>query len=152
MTIRIITVGKRHEAWVAEGIERFAKRLKKPYDIEFKLVPHTTAGEQRSRDEESAAILKQVRAQDHVMLLDERGTNFRSPQLAEHLQQLFDTSRSVVLVIGGAYGVNDELRARADTVWSLSNLVFPHQLVRLMVTEQIYRAQEISAGRPYHHQ
>ncbi|MGO1537613.1 MAG: 23S rRNA (pseudouridine(1915)-N(3))-methyltransferase RlmH, partial [Yaniella sp.] len=53
---------------------------------------------------------------------------------------------------GGAYGVNDQLRARADTVWSLSNLVFPHQLVRLMVAEQIYRAQEISAGRPYHHQ
>ncbi|MDN6350790.1 MAG: 23S rRNA (pseudouridine(1915)-N(3))-methyltransferase RlmH, partial [Yaniella sp.] len=84
--------------------------------------------------------------------LDERGKNFSSPQLAGQLQQLFDTSHSVALVIGGAYGVNDQLRARADTVWSLSNLVFPHQLVRLMVAEQIYRAQEISAGRPYHHQ
>lgn len=152
MSIRIITVGKRHEAWVADGIERFAKRLKKPYDLEFKLVPHTTAGEQRSRDEESAAILKQLRPADHVMLLDERGKDFTSPSLASHLQQLFDTSRNVALVIGGAYGVNDHLRARADTVWSLSKLVFPHQLVRLMVTEQIYRAQEISAGRPYHHQ
>lgn len=152
MSIRIITVGKRHEAWVADGIARFAKRLKKPYDLEFKLVPHTTAGEQRSRDEESAAILKQLRSLDHVMLLDERGKNFTSPGLASHLQQLFDTSRHVALVIGGAYGVNDQLRARADTVWSLSKLVFPHQLVRLMVTEQIYRAQEISAGRPYHHQ
>lgn len=145
-------MGKRHESWVADGIERFDKRLKKPYDVEFKLVPHTTAGEQRSRDEETAAILKHVRDQDHVMLLDERGKNFNSPALAGHLQQLFDTSRNVVLVIGGAYGVNDQLRARADTVWSLSNLVFPHQLVRLMVVEQIYRAQEISANRPYHHQ
>lgn len=152
MSIRIITVGKRHEAWVADGIDRFAKRLKKPYDLAFKLVPHTTAGEQRSRDEESAAIMKQLRPTDHVMLLDERGKNFSSPQLAGQLQQLFDTSHSVALVIGGAYGVNDQLRARADTVWSLSNLVFPHQLVRLMVAEQIYRAQEISAGRPYHHQ
>lgn len=152
LSIRIITVGKRHEAWVADGIERFAKRLKKPYNLEFKLVPHATAGEQRSRDEESATILKQLRAADHVMLLDERGKSFSSPQLAAHLQHLFDTSRNVALVIGGAYGVNDQLRARADTVWSLSNLVFPHQLVRLMVTEQIYRAQEISAGRPYHHQ
>ncbi|NLZ98363.1 MAG: 23S rRNA (pseudouridine(1915)-N(3))-methyltransferase RlmH [Micrococcus sp.] len=148
----MITVGKRHEAWVADGIDRFAKRLKKPYDLAFKLVPHTTAGEQRSRDEESAAIMKQLRPTDHVMLLDERGKNFSSPQLAGQLQQLFDTSHNVALVIGGAYGVNDQLRARADTVWSLSNLVFPHQLVRLMVTEQIYRAQEISAGRPYHHQ
>ena len=152
LSIHVITVGKRHEAWVADGIQRFIKRLKKPYDVTFKLVPHTTAGEQRSRDEESAAITKQLRSSDHVILLDERGKIFSSPQLADHLQQLFDTSRSVALVIGGAYGVNDQLRARADTVWSLSNLVFPHQLVRLMVTEQIYRAQEISAGRPYHHQ
>ena len=152
LSIHVITVGKRHEAWVADGIQRFIKRLKKPYDVTFKLVPHTTAGEQRSRDEESAAITKQLRSSDHVILLDERGKNFSSPQLADHLQQLFDTSRSVALVIGGAYGVNDQLRARVDTVWSLSNLVFPHQLVRLMVTEQIYRAQEISAGRPYHHQ
>ena len=152
MTIRIITVGKRHEQWVADGIERFSKRLKKPYDVEFKFVPHTTAGEQRSRGEESAAIEKHLRPADHVILLDERGKNFTSPQLAGQLQQFFDTSRHPVLIIGGAYGVNDRLRARANILWSLSNLVFPHQLVRLLVTEQIYRAQEISAGRPYHHQ
>ncbi len=152
MSIRIITVGKRHEAWVVEGINRFAKRLKKPYDVEFIFVPHTTAGEQRSRDEESAAIGKQLRAQDHVILLDERGEQCTSPQLANRLQRLFDTSHRVVFIIGGAYGVNESLRARANTVWSLAKLVFPHQLVRLMVVEQIYRAQEISAGRPYHHQ
>lgn len=152
MSIRIVSVGKRHEPWVADGIERFRQRLKKPYDIDFTLVPHTTAGEQRSREEESAAIAKHLQPSDHVMLLDERGKQFTSPQLAGHLQQLFDTARRPVLVIGGSYGVNDRLRARADTLWSLSKLVFPHQLVRLMVTEQIYRAQEISAGRPYHHQ
>ncbi len=152
MTIRIITVGKRHEDWVSTGIARFLKRLKKPYDVYFIFVPHTTAGEQRSREEESAAIEKQLRPRDHVILLDERGKNFSSPQLASHLQQLFDTGRQPTLIIGGAYGVSDRLRARADTVWSLSNLVFPHQLVRLMVVEQVYRAQEISGGRPYHHQ
>lgn len=152
MSIRIITVGKRHETWVVEGINRFTKRLKKPYDIDFTFIPHTTAGQQRSRDEESAAISKQLRAQDHVILLDERGTQCTSPQLANRLQQLFDTSHRVVFIIGGAYGVNESLRSRANTVWSLAKLVFPHQLVRLMVVEQIYRAQEISAGRPYHHQ
>lgn len=149
--MRIITVGKRHETWVADGIDRFLKRLKKPYDVDFVLVPHATAGEQRSREEESAAIEKHLRPQDYVILLDERGKNFTSPQLASHLQQLFDTGRHPTLIIGGAYGVNDRLRARANTVWSLSKLVFPHQLVRLMVVEQVYRAQEISAGRPYHH-
>ena len=152
MSIRIISVGKRHEPWVVDGIERFSQRLKKPYDVDFKLVPHTNAGEQRSREEESAAIEKHLRPADHVILLDERGKQFTSPQLAGHLQQLFDTARHPVLIIGGAYGVNDRLRARANTIWALSKLVFPHQLVRLMVVEQIYRAQEISAGRPYHHQ
>lgn len=152
MTVKILTVGKRHEAWVTDGIARFEKRLKKPYDIAFRMIPHTTAGEQRSRAEESEAIAKQLRPTDHVILLDERGQHFTSPQLAGHLQRLFDTGQSVVLVIGGAYGVSDELRARANTVWSLSKLVFPHQLVRLILAEQIYRAQEISAGRPYHHQ
>ena len=152
MSIRIITVGKRHESWVADGIERFRKRLKKPYEIDFTFVPHTTAGEQRSREEESAAVEKHLRPTDHVILLDERGKQFTSPQLAGHVQQLFDTARHPVVVIGGAYGVNDRLRARADTIWSLSKLVFPHQLVRLVLAEQVYRAQEISAGRPYHHQ
>lgn len=145
-------MGKRHESWVADGIERFRKRLKKPYEIDFTFVPHTTAGEQRSREEESAAVEKHLRPTDHVILLDERGKQFTSPQLAGHVQQLFDTARHPVVVIGGAYGVNDRLRARADTIWSLSKLVFPHQLVRLMLVEQLYRAQEISAGRPYHHQ
>ncbi|MFD6815106.1 23S rRNA (pseudouridine(1915)-N(3))-methyltransferase RlmH [Enteractinococcus coprophilus] len=152
LAIRVITVGKRHEAWVSEGIERFLKRLKKPYDTQFVFVPHATATEQRSRQEESAAIEKQLRPSDYVILLDERGKDFTSPQLARHLQQLFDTARHPTFIIGGAYGVNDQLRARANTVWSLSNLVFPHQLVRLLVVEQVYRAQEISAGRPYHHQ
>ena len=126
-------MGKRHESWVAEGIERFIKRLKKPYDVDFTFVPHATAGEQRSREDESAAIEKHLRAQDYVILLDERGKNFTSPLLASHLQQLFDTARHPVLIIGGAYGVNDRLRARANTVWSLSNLVFPHQIGRAHV-------------------
>src|SRR5690625_7132452 len=99
---------------MVDGIERFSRRLKKPYDVDFTFVPHTTAGEQRSREEESAAIERHLRPADHVMLLDERGQQFTSVQLAGHLQQLFDTSRHPVLVIGGAYGVNDRLRARAE--------------------------------------
>ena len=71
--------------------------------------------------------------------------------LAAHLQQQFDVGRPVTVVIGGAYGVDETVHARANRVWSLSGLVFPHQLVRLILAEQVYRAQEISAGRPYHH-
>lgn len=147
----MVAVGKKHEAWVTEGIERYAKRLRKPYDISWKLLPHSSQEGETARSEESARILKSLKGDEHLILLDERGKNIASPQLATTLQSQFDTGQHVCLVIGGAYGVNDELHQRADFVWSLSKLVFPHQLVRLILAEQIYRAQEISAGRSYHH-
>ena len=96
-------------------------------------------------------MLGTIRPEEHVILLDERGKNLSSPDLAQHLQSRFDVGASVAMVIGGAYGVDEQLHGRADLVWSLSKLVFPHQLVRMILAEQIYRAQEISAGRPYHH-
>ena len=89
---------------------------------------------------------------DYVILLDERGKAITSPALAKTLQKPLDNSRSVTLIIGGAYGVDQSVHDRADFVWSLSPLVFPHQLVRLILAEQIYRAQEIAGGRPYHHE
>ncbi|WP_022871937.1 23S rRNA (pseudouridine(1915)-N(3))-methyltransferase RlmH [Nesterenkonia alba] len=151
MSITALTVGKKHEPWVVDGIERYTKRLRKPYDLTWKLLPHSVQSDDAARDEESTRILRALSPRDHVILLDERGTNISSPQLATRLQRRFDTGESVVVVIGGAYGVNSHIHARADFTWSLSKLVFPHQLVRLILAEQIYRAQEISAGRPYHH-
>ncbi len=114
--------------------------------------PHSQREGDAAREEESDRILKALKPQDFVVLLDERGSSLTSPQLAAALQKQFDTGKNVVMIIGGAYGVSAELQKRADLVWSLSGLVFPHQLVRLIIAEQIYRAQEISAGRPYHHE
>lgn len=151
MSITVIAVGKKHESWVREGIDRYAARLRKPYDLSWTLIPHSAKQETAAREEESGRILQSIRPADHVLVLDERGSMLSSPGLAKRLQRQFDTGIPVVCVIGGAYGVNEELRSRANTVWSLSDLVFPHQLVRLILTEQVYRAQEISAGRPYHH-
>jgi len=88
---------------------------------------------------------------DYVILLDERGKALDSPTLSKVLEEPLNRSQLVVLIIGGAYGVDESIHERANIVWSLSPLVFPHQLVRLMLTEQLYRAQEISVGRPYHH-
>lgn len=151
MSITVLAVGKKHESWVAEGIERYTKRLRKPYDLSWKLLPHSAKEHDAARDEESAKLLSSLTPDQHLILLDERGTNISSPKLATHLQQQFDSGRGVVVVIGGVYGVSAELGSRADFTWSLSKLVFPHQLVRLVLAEQVYRAQEISAGRPYHH-
>ncbi|MFC7401916.1 23S rRNA (pseudouridine(1915)-N(3))-methyltransferase RlmH [Citricoccus sp. GCM10030269] len=151
MSVKILAIGKKHEPWVADGIDRYAKRLKKPFDVSWQLLPHSARDGDSARAEESARILTKVGERDHVLLLDERGTTFDSPGLSRHLQSRFDTGQAVTVVIGGAYGVDESVHSRADTVWSLSKLVFPHQLVRLILAEQLYRAQEIAGGRPYHH-
>lgn len=151
MSLRILAIGKKHEPWVADGIERYGRRMKKPYDVSWQLLPHSSREGDAARAEESARILAKVGAQDHLVLLDERGKNIDSPDLARTLQRPLDTARTVVLVIGGAYGVDGSVHQRADFTWSLSKLVFPHQLVRLILAEQLYRAQEIAGGRPYHH-
>lgn len=151
MSIRILAIGKKHEPWVAEGIERYQKRLKRPFEIEWVYLPHSGLEGLRAAADESRAILSRLNANDYVVLLDERGKNIDSPALAEVLKLPIEKGKNVVLIIGGAYGVDENVRVRADFIWSLSNLVFPHQLVRLILTEQIYRAQEIAAGNPYHH-
>ena len=150
--IRILAVGKKHESWVADGIERYEKRLSKPWDTEWVLLPHSSITGDRAREEESERILSRLKPDDFVLLLDERGKMLDSPTLSRTIQAQLDMSKSIICIIGGAYGVNDTLMNRADLVWSLSPLVFPHQLVRLILIEQLYRAQEIAAGHPYHHQ
>ncbi|WP_185174633.1 23S rRNA (pseudouridine(1915)-N(3))-methyltransferase RlmH [Rothia nasimurium] len=150
MTIKIIAIGKKHEKWVKDGIDRYETRLRKPWDITWQYLPHSSLAEEAARAEESRRILEKVDRDDYLVLLDERGKMLSSPALARLLEAQLGYKK-VVLVIGGAYGVDDSVRARANTVWSLSDLVFPHQLVRLIITEQIYRAGEIAAGRPYHH-
>jgi 23S rRNA (pseudouridine1915-N3)-methyltransferase len=151
VSIRILAIGKRHDLWVDGGIARYEKRLRKPFDASWLLLPHSSREGDAARSEESDRVLGKFGAGEFVVLLDERGTNVDSPRLARTLQSAFDAGRQVSLVIGGAYGVDDRVRQRADFVWSLSQLVFPHQLVRLIVAEQLYRAQEIAGGRPYHH-
>ena len=151
MPIRIIVIGKKHESWVAEGIQRYQKRLKSPFKIEWVVLVNSPATAVRARQEESQRISLRLNTNDYVILLDERGKSVNSTELTALLQSKLETSKPVVIVIGGAFGVDDAILHRADFVWSLSELVFPHQLVRLILIEQLYRAQEIAVGNPYHH-
>jgi 23S rRNA (pseudouridine1915-N3)-methyltransferase len=151
MAIRIIAVGKKHESWVSEGIERYQKRLKRPFDVEWVLLPHSAKQDLAARQDESQRILSRLTDREFVVLLDERGVLLDSPSLSRTLLTPLEQSRDVTLIIGGAYGVDQTIHDRADIVWSLSPLVFPHQMVRLLLTEQLYRGQEIAAGNPYHH-
>lgn len=151
MSVKVLAVGKKHENWVSDGIGRYEQRLRKPFDLSWQLLPHSSREGDAARSEESVRILAKLDRDTFVVVLDERGRNVDSPELARRLRGALEASRPVTVVIGGAYGVTDQVRQRADFVWSLSALVFPHQLVRLILTEQIYRAQEITAGRGYHH-
>jgi len=152
MPIRIIAIGKKHEPWVADGIERYQQRLKRPFEIEWVILPHSSLNDVAARQNESQRILSRLNVDDYVVLLDERGKIINSPDLSKILVTQLDASRQVVIIIGGAYGVDDTIQKRANYIWSLSHLVFPHQLVRLILTEQLYRAQEIAGGKPYHHE
>jgi len=151
MPIRVVAVGKKHEAWVADGIERYEKRLKKPFNISWTLLPHSLSDGSTARQDESKRILSTLHDDEFVILLDERGKLVDSPGLSKLLLAPLESSRDTTIIIGGAYGVDETIHKRADFVWSLSPLVFAHQLVRLILVEQIYRAQEIAAGGPYHH-
>jgi len=151
MPIQIIAIGKKHESWISDGVQRYQKRLKRPFSIEWVILPHSASSDNRARQEESQHILSRLKANDYVILLDEKGKNIDSPELSNLLLAQLESSKDVVVIIGGAYGVDDTIIQRANFVWSLSKLVFPHQLVRLILTEQIYRAQEIASGNPYHH-
>lgn len=150
MGITIIAIGKKHESWITEGLDRYQKRLKRPYDVEWVLLPHSSLEGAQARQEESERIIQKLVKDDYVILLDEIGKNLSSPELSALLDTQF-TRGSVTVIIGGAYGVTPELQRRVDTVWSLSRLVFPHQLVRVLLIEQLYRAQEIQNGGKYHH-
>ncbi|MBQ3293300.1 23S rRNA (pseudouridine(1915)-N(3))-methyltransferase RlmH [Candidatus Saccharibacteria bacterium] len=143
MMIRIIAGGKRHEKWAELAISEYEKRLGKPYDIKWEFI-------------EEDKLIKKLEnwpftGHDYVIICDERGQNISSDEYSAKLEQAFISSKNVIILIGGAYGFPEEIRKRADFLWSFSKLVFPHMLARLIVTEQTYRAHEIARGSHYHH-
>ena len=101
---------------------------------------------------EGILILNQLKKDDYLIVLDERGQQFTSEKLASFIQQCSNESKkNIIFLIGGAFGVSNEVLERADFTWSLSQLVFPHQLVRMILAEQIYRACTINKNEKYHH-
>ena len=141
--IRIIAGGKKHASWLAEACAEYEKRLRKPWAIEWQFVDEEKLDERVAR----------LKPDDFMVLLDENGQILGSPDLCQKLKAPLETGRDVVIVIGGAFGhFSPDILSRANLIWSLSKLVFPHQICRLIVTEQIYRAQEIYLGHAYHHE
>jgi 23S rRNA (pseudouridine1915-N3)-methyltransferase len=153
MKIAIWSVGKGDEAYIKEGVANFTKRISHYYPIDWLLIsPAKSNDPLQLKKEEAAAILKALLPNDVLILLDETGKMLSSPALAQLIQQKANQSaHRIVFLIGGAYGVSNEIKARAQFTWSLSELVFPHMLVRLILAEQVYRACSILANEKYHH-
>lgn len=147
MKLLLIAIGKSHDPAIKTGIEDFTDRIRHVFPVEWALVPSD------SIEKEATKILKLIKPDDYVVLLDERGTQFSSPEVAKLMEGRMNAGvKRVVFIIGGAYGVDATIQKAANTTWSLSRLVFPHQIVRLLLTEQIYRALSIVRGEKYHHE
>ncbi len=153
MKVRLLLVGRTERGHVSEGLEHYLERVRRSAGVEVVVLPEAgTGGAAQQARLEEPRILGALQPGERVVLLDERGRTLTSPQFAGQLGAWRDQGvRQVVFIIGGAYGVTDAVRERADLMLSLSAMTFPHQLVRLLFAEQLYRAFSILGGRPYHH-
>ncbi len=153
----LISLGKPHDTHFKDGIQEFSNRLNKYFSSEWIIVapPKNAAvlSVSEAKKTEAGLLMQHIQKDDFVVLLDERGKQFTSPLLANFIQQRANEScKRIVFIIGGAFGVDELIIKRANYTWSLSNLVFPHMMVRLILAEQLYRACTILRNEKYHHE
>lgn len=152
----LILVGKTVNKHFVAGIDDYAERITHYMPFEIITIPELRNTKNLSEDQQKTAegdlILRQIQPSDTVVLLDEHGKEFRSVNYARWLSQKQQTARRLVFVIGGPYGFSEAVYARANEKLSLSKMTFSHQMVRLIFTEQLYRACTIIKGEPYHHE
>lgn len=156
MKTELILVGRTVNKHFVAGIEDYAERIGHYMPFNITTIPELKNTKNLSEEQQKLAegelILKQIQPQDTVVLLDEHGREMRSVEFARWLEQKRNTARRLVFVIGGPYGFSQAIYARANEQLSLSRMTFSHQMVRLVFTEQIYRACTIIKGEPYHHE
>jgi 23S rRNA (pseudouridine1915-N3)-methyltransferase len=156
MKIECWSVGKSHDAYVLQGVNDFIQRIGNYYPVEWRLFNvKKNAGsfsQQKLKSEEAGLIQTALKPDDWLVSLDENGKSLSSRKFAEFIQNRGNEGvKKLVFLIGGAYGLDESLLKQSKFIWSLSSLTFPHQLVRLILTEQIYRACSISRNEKYHH-
>jgi 23S rRNA (pseudouridine1915-N3)-methyltransferase len=143
-----LSVGKEKDELTHDIVRHFETRLLRYLPVEWLYVEH-----QSTKEKEGEKILSLLKKEDYVVLLDEKGVNMKSEELAGMVEnRMVDSAKRMVFVIGGAYGVSSPVHARANYTWKLSSLVFPHMLVRIILIEQLYRAMTILRGEKYHHE
>jgi len=153
--LAILAVGHRMPDWVTAAYEEYAKRMPREMPLQLKeLKPaqrsNATGDTPRWLKTEAEHIEVAIPQGALRVVLDERGRSFPTRTLADHLERWRNDGRDIAFVIGGADGLDDTIKSRADLLWSLSSLTLPHGLVRVVLAEQLYRASSLLAGHPYH--
>ncbi len=153
MHIVILATGKKRTEYDTM-ITEYTKRITRPFSLETVILnPSGSDNAMIAITQENTRVMEKLMPADYVIALDERGSALTTIQFAHHLEKLNNqAARQVVFVIGGAYGLNDAVRRRANLVLQLSSFVLPHELARLVLTEQLYRVTNLLAGGKYHHQ
>ena len=157
MKLRLVCVGKLSHAWLKEGAEEYAGRLRRHFTLEIVELKEEKGGRRGDipglLHREGERILDKIPDQAFVVVLDEKGKSLGSEQLAEKLgEQMLHGGQPWCLVIGGPYGLSPTVRQRADLLLSLSKMTFTHQMARLFLLEQLYRSSTILRNEPYHNQ
>jgi 23S rRNA (pseudouridine1915-N3)-methyltransferase len=155
--ITLLTIGKTEEKYLKEGIEKYLKRLKHYISFQIIELPELKntkhLSEDQQKEKEAELIFKNISPSDHLILLDEKGSEFSSAQFSGFLnKKMLGSVQHVVFLIGGPYGFSSKVYSRANDKVSLSRMTFSHQMIRLFFVEQLYRAFTILKGEPYHHE
>ena len=156
MQLSLLVLGKTDSAQIETEIKRYESRLKHYLPFELRVIPDVRRGSKLTPEEQKRAegieLLRYITPTDRVYLFDERGESYTSRAFATFIERaMVSGERRMVFIIGGPYGFSPEVYERADGQVSLSRMTFSHQMVRLFAIEQLYRAQTIIRGEPYHH-
>jgi 23S rRNA (pseudouridine1915-N3)-methyltransferase len=156
MNIQLLLVGKTGFPFIHDGMQVYMKRIRRYVDFNLHIIPDLKGTASwsidRLKEEEGKRIMKILNPRDFVVLLDERGDTPDSFEFARFLEKkMLDSVKSMVFVIGGAYGFSESIYNRGNTMISLSRMTFSHQVIRLFFMEQLYRGFTILRGEPYHH-
>jgi 23S rRNA (pseudouridine1915-N3)-methyltransferase len=156
LKVKLIQIGKTDTSYINEGVELYTKRILKYHPYEVFTIPDIKNSKKMTEEQQKKAegelILKQIQSSDFLVLLDENGKTYNSLEMAKFLEgQMLQSIKQMIFVIGGPYGFDSAVYERANRKIALSKMTFSHQLVRIIFAEQLYRANSIIKGEPYHH-
>ena len=157
MKILLLVIGKTDEKYLLDGMDKYRLRLKHYIGLDYEEIPdiknRKSLSEAQQKKQEADLILAKLKVGDKLVLLDEKGKDYRSIEFAKHLQQQMNSGlKRLVFVIGGPYGFDTSVYNKSEGKISLSKMTFSHQMIRLFMMEQVYRAMTILKNEPYHHE